>query len=63
MKSFQFQRPNPRKPLVCKYYEGGMWWAQVNDADGKYISKCFFTYAEALAKALELAEMNKEAAK
>lgn len=63
MRTFQFQRPNPQKPTVSQHLKGGMWWAKVIDAEGKLIVNCFFTHAEALARACELAAMNKEAAR
>ncbi len=63
MRSHQFQRPNPQKPTVSQHLKGGMWWAQAYSLDGKFIANCFFTRAEALTRAYELAAMNKEAAK
>jgi hypothetical protein len=63
MRTFQFRRPNPNKPSVTQHHKGGMWWAKVITSDGQLIIKCYLTHAEAFSKALELAEMNKAAAK
>ena len=49
------------KPAVYKILKGGMWWASVQDVQGKYHSDLFFTHTEAIAKAHEYAAMNRAA--
>jgi len=61
MKIWQHERKDPTKPVVCKHYNRGMWWAQAVDLDGKYHTDCFHTYGEALQQAHEYAAMNQAA--
>ena len=55
MRNFQHDRPNPQKPSVVRLYDGGMWWARVVTPGGKYVTDCFFSHEEALARANEYA--------
>ena len=62
-RKYQFQRPNPMKPLVHKKYRGGMWWVDVRDADDTFHTACFSEYEDAVSKAYEYAATIKESVK
>jgi len=55
MSKYQHERPNPQKPSVVQLHKGGMWWARVMKPGGGFVTDCFFSYEEALAKANEYA--------
>lgn len=56
----QCTRPNRFKPSVVQ--EHGFWWARVYEYNGGYVAKLFTSQQEALVKAYELAEANRELA-
>ena len=55
--SMYMDRRDWSKPAVYKILKGGMWWASVQDSDGRYHSDLFMTHREALVKAHEYAAM------